>query len=114
VLGVVAFMAIGLGVVADPGFVDPTQLLVLGLLAAHLVLHEHRRHRAWQRLGLGRTADPTAQIRPEYWRVLAFLAFAVLVLPLSSLPRLLAYTFAVVLFACDLFLHGKRERWSRE
>lgn len=105
-------MAVLLGVMVDPGFIAPLPLLSLLVLVGSRVLEERRFHAEWTRRGLGRTADPTVQDHDEYWRLLVFICFGVLLAALNGLPRFQTYTFAVVLMATDLFLHGRREKWA--
>ena len=107
-------MAILVGVVADPSFFTLTELLILAALTALMAAGEHQRHSAWMRAGRGRTADPTWQMTHESWRLLVFIGFMFAMFMFFGVPRLLAYAMAVMLLASDLFLHGKRERWTGE
>lgn len=112
VLGAGGAIAVLLGVVVDPDFLTPVQLLSLAVLTGFMVADQVRFHAEWTRLGIGRTADPTVQSHDEYWRLLAFICLGAGLAVLSDVPRLQTYAFAVVLLGTDLFLHGRREKWA--
>lgn len=110
VLGAGGAMAIVLGLLVDPSFFTPVQLLAMTVLTGFMVADEARRHREWTRLGLGRLTDPTVQGHDEYWRLLVFICFGVILAVLDDVPRFQTYAFAVLLLGTDLFLHGRRDR----
>lgn len=112
VLGAGGGIAVGVGLLSDPAFLTPVQLLSLTVLTGFMVADQVRFHAEWTRLGLGRTADPTVQGHDEYWRLLAFICLGAGLAVLGDVPRLQTYAFAVVLLGTDLFLHGRRERWA--
>lgn len=112
VLGGGGAIAIALALVTDPSFFTPTQLLAMAVLTGFMVADERRFHAEWTRRGLGRTSDPTLQDHDEYWRLLVFICFGVILAALDDVPRFQTYAFAVLLLATDLFLHGRREKWA--